>query len=290
MEIMSLASINKLEILRDRAAQLARCRHFFAERNVLEVDVPILSRSASVDLHIDLVTAKCCGQTAYLHSSPEYGMKRLLSQGMGDIYQLSHVFRDHERGDRHTSEFMMVEWYRIGFTLKEMIEETLHLMRLFIDDVPLEYEEMSYRESFMRNVGRFPPSLEERDALYGFEIEPLLGKKGFTVINGFPPEQAALAQVDGAGIAQRFEIYYQGLELANGYHELLDPNEQRQRFKDANHGRVEMGKDTLPVDAAFIEALEKGLPDCCGVAVGFDRLMMLRHRLEEIRDGSCFFI
>jgi len=269
---------------------LARCRHFFATREILEVDVPILSRSASVDVHIDLIQATCCGEMAFMHSSPEYGMKRLLSEGIGDIYQISHVFRDYEKGERHTPEFMMAEWYRVGFNFEQMIEETLHFVQLFLETLPMECETFSYYEAFMRYAGRYPQSAEERDVLYGFELEPHFGQGKLTVITDFPEGQAALAQIAETGMAERFEVYYQGIELANGYHELIDPIEQRKRIIKANQERKALGKQVLPVDDDFIEALKLGLPDCCGVAVGFDRLMMLRHHLKEIRSVSSFFI
>lgn len=285
---MSLALVSKGEMLKDRASMLARSRAFFSEKGLLEVDVPILSRTASIDLHIDLVEVRCCGKVAYLHSSPEYGMKRLLAEDIGDIYQISHVFRDHEWGSRHTTEFMMAEWYRIGFTFQQMLEETLDYITLFIDQKPVE--RFSYHEVFIRFVGRYPSSPEERDRLYAFEIEPSFTKKAITVVTDFPPEQAALAQLGENGMAERFEIYYGGMELANGYHELTDPQEQRSRLVAANLARRALGKEELPIDKDFILALERGIPDCCGVAVGFDRLMMLRHQLEEIRDASSFFV
>lgn len=287
---MSLASINKVTILKDRAALLAQARAFFAKKGVLEVDVPILSQSASIDLHIDLITATCCGKRTYLHSSPEYGMKRLLAEGIGDIYQISHVFRDHEQGSRHTVEFMMAEWYRMGLTFHEMIEETVSFISLFLNPLHSKIEMFSYKEAFLRHVGFYPELVSERDALYAFEIEPHFEHDCLTVIIDFPPEQAALANLGKNGLAERFEIYYGGMELANGYHELIDPQEQRERLKVANEEREAHGKNRLPLDEQFIEALDRGLPDCCGVAVGFDRLMMLRHHLEEIREASCFFI
>ncbi len=286
---MSLASISRTALLRDRASLIARARAFFAQKGVLEVDVPILSRSASVDAHIDLVNVTCCGKPAFLHSSPEYGMKRLLAEGIGDIYQISHVFRDGEQGERHTVEFMMAEWYRIGFTLKEMLEETVDFIRLFLNNLPAHYELLSYRDVFLRYAGRYPDP-EERDHIYAFEVEPHLGVDRLSVVIGFPPEQAALSQIGADGLAERFEIYFEGMELANGYHELIDAEEQRRRLIEANQERKRLGKQLLPIDEEFVQALEQGLPDCCGVAVGFDRLMMLRHQLEEIREASCIFI
>ena len=269
---------------------LALSRSFFAQRDILEVDVPILSPTASIDLHIDLIEAQCCGERAFLHSSPEYGMKRLLAEGIGDIYQISHVFRDNERGSRHTPEFMMAEWYRIGFTFQKMLTETLDFIYLFLDTLPQAHETVSYHDVFIRSIGRYPLSLEERDAIYAFEIEPHFGKETLTVITDFPPEQAALSKIGESGMAERFEVYFQGIELANGYHELIDSEEQRSRIMTTNKEREKYGKRALPIDEKFIDALEQGIPDCCGVAVGFDRLMMLRHQLEEIRNASCFFI
>lgn len=269
---MSLALAKRIQ---DRAHMLAQARSFFKQRNVLEVDVPILSERASVDTHIDLVQAKCLGKRAFLHSSPEYGMKRLLAKGIGDIYQISHVFRNGERGERHNPEFTMVEWYRCGFSLEEMIEETINFIHFFLE-VDVAFERLSYRDAFAGYS--YPATPEERDHLFAFEIEPHLKK---TVIRGFPPEQAALSQIDEDGLAERFELFYQGVELANGYHELLDPIEQKKRFEKANEERQASGKEKYPMDDNLLEALDK-VPDCCGVAVGFDRLMMLRHDVSKI--------
>lgn len=261
---------------------LAKARAFFASREILEVDVPVLSQQASVDAHIDLIQATCCGKRCFLHSSPEYGMKKLLSLNhgeLGDIYQLSHVFREEELGEWHHPEFMMAEWYRIGITFEEMIEETLAFVSLFLD-VDSGFDLFSYKSLFKAD---FPDSLEERDRIFAFDIEPQLGEHRLAVVKDFPPEQAALSQISG-GVAERFEVFYRGVELANGYHELLNAHEQKKRLDSANQMRVELGKESYPVDRSFIEALENGIPDCCGVAVGFDRLMMLRHNVEKIDD------
>ncbi len=282
---MSLALANKIDILHDRAQLLASARQFFAERKVCEVDVPLLAQSGPIDVNIELVTGRCCGKPAYLHSSPEYGMKRLLAQGIGDIYQLSHVFRDGERGSRHHPEFTMVEWYRIGFTFEQMIEETLAFLRLFLNE-PLA-EALTYRDAFETLGGKPLEEVQDKDALFAFEIEPQLGKNGFTVLTGFPASQAALAQVRWDGkemVAERFEIFYKGMELANGYHELTDPNEQEQRLLEANSARKALNKPQYPIDHHLLVALHRGLPDCCGVAVGFDRLMMIRHEVGDIEE------
>lgn len=303
---------NKIARLRDRSALMQQARDFFHQRGVLEVDCPILSAQASVDAHIDLISALYQGQSIrYLHSSPEFGMKRLLAEGMGDIYQLSHVFRDGEHSYKHNPEFMMAEWYRLGFTLEDLIQETVDFARLFLG--PLSYSILTYRDLFKTYGGvdylslneqdliayiekeniPFYPSIanEGKDALLnlilGSKIEPQLGHQELLVLAYYPASQAALARKRWHGpeqVAERFEVYYKGVELANGYHELTDSTEQRQRFIEANQTRLSLGKTPLPLDENFLNALQKGLPDCCGVAVGFDRLMMLRHQQHSIAE------
>jgi lysyl-tRNA synthetase class 2 len=270
----------------------------------MEVDCPIVSQCASVDAHIDLIPAIYNHKTpCFLHSSPEYGMKRLLSLGIGDIFQLSHVFRDGEFGEKHNPEFTMIEWYRVGMPFEKLIQETCDICRLFLGDLPSHI--ISYKEAFETylQIDPFTASDEQLKRLLGEEcngsrddllnyllgmhIEPHLGKDRLTVLAYYPPSQAALSQtkvIDHHVVAERFEIYYQGIELANGYHELQDHQEQLKRLHEANRLRKLLGKSSLPIDMRFIEALQKGLPDCSGVAVGFDRLMMLRHKRHSIHD------
>lgn len=307
--------MTKIEILKDRASMLAKARSFFQAKDVLEVDCPLITKQASVDAHIDLIPTTHSTETRYLHSSPEYGMKRLITEGIGDIYQLAHVFRQGESGHKHNPEFMMAEWYRLGFTFEEMIAETLDFIRLFLGDLPAMT--LSYREVFqiyagidylsmstedliryMEKVGIqvYPGIAEEgKDALLniilGTIIEPNLGQEGLLALAYYPSTQAALAKTlvrEDEKVAERFEVYYKGMELANGYHELADAKEQRQRLMEANVQRKSLGKETLPIDEKFLIALEKGLPDCCGVAVGVDRLMMLRHKRNNIADVIAF--
>lgn len=302
----------KVGILQDRAHMLNKARLFFARRNILEIDCPIITAGAPVDAHIDLIPATyASSETRYLHSSPEYGMKRLLSMGIGDIYQLSHVFRDGECSPKHNPEFMMAEWYRVGCPFSSIIEETLDFMRLFLGKLPSST--LSYREVFKtyagfdylkmtdedllaylkeKNIFPYPEIIHEgKDALLnvilGSLIEPQLGRNELFVLAYYPSSQAALAQttvLDGEQVAERFEVYYKGMELANGYHELANPFEQRRRLEDANRHRIALMKQPLPLDEYFLKALEEGLPDSCGVAVGFDRLMMLRHNKKDIAD------
>jgi lysyl-tRNA synthetase class 2 len=295
---------------------LAAARAFFARHSILEVDCPLITSAASVDAHIDLISI--CYQNRdkrYLHSSPEYGMKRLIAEGAGDIYQLAHVFRDGELGVKHNPEFMMAEWYRLSVPFSQMIAETAEFIYLFLE-IRLnsnKFEILSYRDAFLRYAGFdyytaseeelihfirkneleiYPEAVNEgKDALLnlilGSLIEPQLGKDGLTVLAYYPASQSALARTVFRGeeaVAERFEIYFEGIELCNGFHELSDPLEQRKRFQEANQMRISLGKEPLPIDEKFLAALEKGLPDCCGVAVGFDRLMMLRHKAKTIAD------
>lgn len=308
--------MNRIEILKDRAAMLAKSRAFFASRNITEVDCPLLTSKASVDLHIDLISALFSEkETRYLHSSPEYGMKRLLVEGIGDCYQLAHVFRDGEVGHKHNPEFMMAEWYRVGMPFQKFIEETLDYIRLFLGDLPSE--KISYKDAFIKylsidpftaseneliqlikdqEIAPYPSVYEEgRDALLnvllGSLIEPKLGEGKLTVLSHYPASQAALAkavEMDGNRVALRFEVYYKGVELANGYDELASPQEQRIRLTQANEERIIHGKKPLPIDDAFLEALERGLPQACGVACGFDRLMMLKHHKHHISEVMPF--
>lgn len=291
--------------LRDRAAMLAESRRFFALREILEVDSPCLIKSASIDAHIDLIAISSI-ETLYLHSSPEYAMKKLLARGLGDIYQLSHVFREGEIGNKHNPEFTMAEWYRLGFSFQNMIEETLDYIQLFVGKLPSRI--LTYREAFIQYalidpytasneelLGVFAahdiePGESEREFLLNVIlatiVEPKLGDGELTVMKHYPANQAALAQTvweENYEVGERFEVYYRGIELANGYHELADAVEQRRRFIASNQQRLRMGKKALPMDEEFLLALNT-LPDCCGVAVGFDRLMMLRHEVSHIQD------
>jgi lysyl-tRNA synthetase class 2 len=295
------------EVLALRASLFRKARLFFHEKGIMEVDVPALSPYASVDAHIDLIPASFNKTTpCTLFSSPEYGMKRLLAQGSGDIYQLAHVFRDGELGVRHHPEFMMAEWYRKEISFAAMIEETLDFIRLFLG--PLPSKTKSYRDLFIEKTGinplkTTPEALQKyctdkQIPLYkGIEVEGLdgylsvilstfeseFGSDSLFVLSHYPASQAALARTLPDGTAERFEVYYKGVELANGYHELANALEQEKRLHEANEARLRMGKEPLPIDKPFLEALRKGLPACCGVAVGVDRLIMLASNSSTLR-------
>lgn len=298
---------------------MARIRAFFAHRDVLEVDVPSLSRAGTPDPAIEsfqtLYTGPghARGLPLYLHSSPEYFMKRLLVAGSGAIYQLSHVFRNGEAGRRHNPEFSMLEWYRPGFDPEALMDE---IDRLLLDVLEgyLDYQpakRVCYRHWFGQHTGldpwtdsieTFMTFAEQRldsvpsgmstdkltpwlDLIVSHWIEPRI-RDEILFVHDYPPDQAALARVRAGDIpvAERFELYFNGVELANGFHELTDAGEQRQRFEAENLQRKELGLDTLPLDEYFLQALDAGLPDCSGVALGFDRLAMLASSATDIAD------
>ncbi len=289
-------------------------RDFFLTRKVAEVETPILSPYGSTDVHIDSFHTDWDGQTLYLHTSPEFAMKRLLANGIGDCFQLGKVFRNEPNSKRHRAEFTMLEWYRLGFSMLDLIDEVGELVKTLCpawQDLPIEI--ISYGDAFAKfdinphtdnlsvlkekiiaKTGYTPNLDDKRDEWLDFflvtHIEKNLGNNKLTFLTHYPASMAALAQkmTDGNGneVAQRFELYYQGIELANGFYELTDTDEQRRRFIADNEERRQLGKPTVPIDEDFLASLEKGLPDCSGVALGIDRLLMLTLGLSAI-DG-CF--
>lgn len=286
-----------LETLRARAALLSAIRHFFDARGVLEVETPVLSHHATVDRHIDSFRT----ETAWLQTSPEFAMKRLLCAGSGPIWQLCKVFRFEEAGRHHNPEFTMLEWYRPGFDHHALMDEMESLLRHcgVSASSPSSFVRSSYREIFLQEVGfdplrarctemaevavHFsPPPVEglgeQRDAwldhFYGSVVSPKLGWDQPCFVYDFPASQAALSRVRGE-VAERFELIWKGVELANGFHELADADEQARRFAAELDWRRAQGKATPSADANLIAALRAGLPDCAGVALGFDRLLML---------------
>ncbi len=298
------------EVLRTRAGLLARIRNFFSERNVLEVDTPVLSSAATTDPAIESFQTRYSGPGAaegkalYLCSSPEFFMKRLLAADSGPIYQLAHVFRNGEYGARHNPEFMMLEWYRPGFDCTALMDEVDQLMAAvldgFVDVSPAK--RISYRDWFVEGTGLDPwcdevaafrqfarqqlgenlPALDDEDMdgwldlIVSHWLEPRLGSTAQFVFD-YPPSQASLARVRGGEypVAERFELYFGAVELANGFHELADADEQQQRFAAENRCRVQRGQAEMPMDDALTGALVHGLPDCSGVALGIDRLLMV---------------
>ena len=343
---MSLGHFPDLNSARFRAEKLKAVRDFFLHRQVLEVDVPILSRGISLDLHIDPfsteffplgIPGKSKSETYYLQTSPEPHLKRLLCAGYPDIYALGHAFRNGESGNHHNPEFTMLEWYRKEFSLEDLMQEVAELVQVIAWARPVLH--LTYVQAFEKYLG-FDPlkletnffigkgfsdrlkkiisesenlnlktgtkvpvhekfSLDERisadlefsnrtDALnflLSHFIEDQFPKEAFTFLSLFPSDQAAQAQVlpQNPLLAYRFEVYGGGMELGNGYLELTDAREYRLRFESENNKRILGGKPPLPIDENLLQALEKGLPDCAGIAMGFDRLLLLARAQKDIQ-------
>lgn len=284
-----------IEHLKKRAQILNDVRVFFAERHVLEVETPLLSQYGVTDPHLQSITTT---DGYFLQTSPEYFMKRLLAAGSGAIYSLNKAFRKEEQGRVHHQEFTMLEWYRPGFDHNQLMLEIDALLQTILNTPSTD--KISYGTCFQNTIGINPhdttldelktvaqqhkinaPNLTNKDdwlsLLLSHIIEPLLGQERPVFIYDFPCSQAALAKIrnDSFPVAERFELYYKGIELANGYHELTDAQEQRNRFEQNNHVRNAMGLPHIQLDEPLLSALENGLPDCAGVALGVDRLIML---------------
>lgn len=303
--------------LEERACLLARARLFFAQRRVLEVDTPIVSRHTVTDVHIHSAEVRFPGVDApfYLHTSPEYAMKRLLAAGSGDIFQICHVVRGMERGQLHNAEFTLIEWYRVGFTLEALMQEVGALVLGLLrhpesarDASTLSIEYLSYHDAFQRelsfdpleadletlrraaheagfqNAGACSDRDELLDVLMATRVGPRLGRRSLCFVHRYPASQAALAQIDPADprCALRFELYCEGVELANGFKELASASDQRARFEKDRAARAARGLPAISIDERLLAALEHGLPDCAGVALGFDRVAMLATRAQTI--------
>lgn len=295
-----------LSTLQKRAQLLKAIRAFFDAREVMEVDTQCLSLGSITDPHIEVLTSHTHSQgddlTYYLQTSPEFAMKRLLCVGSGSIYQLGKVFRAEEIGRRHSIEFTMLEWYRVGFDHWQLMDEIQDMLSVLLSDETLTCERLSYQMAFLRHIELDPFTAtllelqqcahehteyglqeEDRDTLlellFSSVVEPAIGKSAPCFIHSYPASQAALAQTHldekGQLVAARFELYWQGMELANGYHELTDAKEQARRFAEDKETRVQMRLADRQFDERLITALEHGLPDCAGVALGVDRLLML---------------
>jgi len=305
--------------LRQRAALNALIRAFFAERDVLEVETPILSEAGNTEPNIDSFHTRFSGHVdagsaqRWLRTSPEYPLKRLLAAGVGDCYELGRVFRNGEAGGRHNPEFTMLEWYRVGWDHHRLIDETVALVRAALAQVGREatLQVLDYRSLYQAHVGLdpFEASLEQLqaplagvridadgltrddwlDLLMTHCIQPHFGDDQMTVVHDWPASQAALARVrPGAPpLAERFELYLGAVELANGYHELNDADEQRARFVRDHAVRQARGAMLPPLDQRLLDALP-ALPDCAGVAVGVDRLLMAMNRTGRIADVLAF--
>lgn len=307
------------ELLRERAKMLADIRRFFDLRNVMEVETPILANAPVTDPHLvnfktSFLSPLDSGErTLYLQTSPEYAMKRLLCAGSGCIYQICKSFRNEEAGQFHNPEFTMLEWYRVGFDHWQLMNETDQLLQKVLDTPTAT--RMSYQDAFLTHLNYDPLSQDENklrtickeqgfedfarsesnidtllQLLFSHVIEKQIGTDAPCIIYDFPASQSALARIskEDPRVAERFEVYYLGIELANGFHELSDAKEQKKRFDSDNLLRQQIGVAPAKVDLHLIEALNHGLPDCAGIAMGIDRLLMLKTKQNNIERVMAF--
>jgi lysyl-tRNA synthetase class 2 len=309
-----------LEVLRARSDMLARIRAYFAAQEVHEVVTPVLSGFAVSDPAIESIEAQPArGARLYLQTSPEYPMKRLLAAGFGDCYQVCPVFRDGESGCQHNPEFTMIEWYRLDFGVGELERDVDRVLRVACAELRdfAPARTVSYRTAMQdvcgvdcataeipeirvalaaRGIEPVQSGAWERDEwldlLMGAVVGPGLGHGAPAFVDDYPASQAALARLrklpDGSRVAERFELYVDGIELANGFRELGDAAEQRQRFEQDQATRRRRGQALRPLDERMLAALENGLPDCAGVALGFDRLVMIAHRSRSLASVMAF--
>jgi elongation factor P--(R)-beta-lysine ligase len=299
------------ERLRDRARILAAIRSFLAARDVLEVQTPVVTQHGITDPNIDSLGLSTGG---FLRTSPEYFHKRLLAAGHTDLYELGPVFRANEHGRLHRPEFTMLEWYRVGWTWQELAREVVELISACwpkqtrpADMTPVM---LSWRQCFAREFNGLDPltcsdqallSLTESlpidcdrdmrlDYLFAARIQPGFARQAVTIVHHYPATQAALARLDPQDprLAERFEVFLGQIELANGYQELCSASEQRDRFVNDNARRQALGRQPMPLDENLLEALEHGLPECAGVALGIDRLIMCLTGADDIAQVASF--
>lgn len=308
-----------IEALKQRAQVIRKIRQFFEARDVLEVDTPSLSQASVTDVHLVSFNTRFAGPgysqgvPLYLQTSPEFAMKRLLAAGSGAIFQISKAFRNEESGRHHNPEFTMLEWYRPGFDHFQLMDEINDLIQnvLACDSA----ERITYQDAFMTHLSLDPltATMEElkqvcseqgfanisdtetdRDTLlqllFSMRVETQIGQQTPCFVYDFPASQAALANINknDPRVAERFELYYQNMELANGFNELTNAKEQAKRFENDNLKRKEMGLTQVGIDYHLISALEHGLPQCSGVALGVDRLIMLALKANAIKQVIAF--
>lgn len=302
--------------MRFRAECARKTRGFFDRNGLLEVETPLAADVGTVDLWIDSfeVRSSLSRPSLWLQTSPEFHMKRLLAAGSGPIWQMTRAFRDEGRGRLHNPEFTIVEWYRPGWTLRRLCEEVEALCRELVPSLP-SARWLSYQEAFVQRAGVDPfadpvdkirqvaeeacpvaPPIAHSDRdgwldlLMVTLVEPGLGDGAPVFLWGYPPSRAALARVDEGPprVALRAEMYWKGVELCNAYDELVDPVEQLARFEEESRARAVLGKTTPPIDHGLVAALQHGMPDCAGVALGFDRLVQLAYGAGNISDVIAF--
>ena len=311
-----------LKLLRQRAQLLAAIRGFFAERDVLEVETPLLCRATGTDPNLDFFSSQfLCppkNQTLFLQTSPEFAMKRLLAAGSGSIYQICKAFRNGETGRFHNPEFTILEWYRVGFDLQQLMAEVAELLLLLLSDYmpSLQIQQMTYRQIFMDVTGldalnfHRPAyrwfaehyALPEADSLCGDDhalwldflfshcVQTALPTHAICFVHGYPAIQSSLARThpEDARISERFEVFIQGIELGNGFYELCDVAEQTSRFECEISKRQKQSLPVVAKDERFLQALKAGLPACSGIAIGLDRLLMIASGCTRIDQVIAF--
>lgn len=304
-----------LALIEERAELNRWVREFFSQRSVLEIETPILSQAAVSDPYIQPVTASVLGKTYYLQTSPEYPMKRFLCAHPRCIYQIAKVFRQGEAGTRHNPEFSMLEWYRMGFDHQQLMDEVAELVseylgitqqwrvsygQLFAEYLninPFTATDEALWQKLQQLQGEFPKvnRLGLLDLLMTHYLEPQLPRDTLVFVDDFPADQAALARIESnasgcQSVAKRFELYVNGYEIANGYWELADAEELRQRFQQDQCTRKDLGQAPRPLDEPLLAAMASGFPDCAGVALGLDRLLMLKTQQPSIKAVLSFDI
>ena len=299
-----------LTALKQRAILNQQVRVFFAQRHVLEVETPALSQAGNTDPFIDSFSVNTAHGLRWLHTSPEYPMKRLLAAGSGDIYQLCKVWRKDESGRRHNPEFTLLEWYRLGFSYTQLMQEVAELLHTLIPHLTKPPRFITYRDAFLETLQIDPHTADQttlaacaqahgvnitgdmplqawRDLLLTHCVEAAFPPDQLTFLYHYPAAQSALAKVQedaGQWVAQRFEVYLGALELGNGYQEQTDASRNREILQQDAQTRG----DGIPIDEHFLAALEQGLPECAGVAIGIDRVLMCRMQVSDLKQVISF--
>ncbi len=309
-----------LKQMRERAHLLKNIRSFFEQRSVLEVETPLLCSATGTDPQLDFFSSDyhCApnDKTMYLQTSPEFAMKRLLAAGSGSIFQICKAFRNGEAGRFHNPEFSILEWYRVDYSIDQLMDEVVELISGLVEELAEDVYKVSYVELFQQQTG-LNPLLFNRlqyaeyaqqngikdavsiceddhsmwlDFIFSYKVQPALESTGIAMVYAYPAIQSSLARINSqnSAVADRFEVFLKGIEVANGFYELSDATEQAQRFDQENQCRQQKGLAVVEKDEKFLQALRAGLPDCSGVALGLDRLLMVRTAAQTLNDVIAF--
>jgi len=316
-----------LEYLRLRAQMLKKIRFFFEERAVLEVETPLLCSTTGTDPQLDFFSCEyhsfankesLSNKIMYLQTSPEFAMKRLLAAGSGSVFQICKAFRNGEAGQIHNPEFTILEWYRVGFDLPQLMDEVVDLIStvLTVDSTNLDVYKVSYVDLFQQATGLNPLEFclsdycsyaQENgisdaidicgndysmwlDFIFSHKVQPVIEPYALALVYAYPAIQSSLARINtkNTAVADRFEVFIQGVEIANGFFELADVIEQEKRFDQENADRLAMGLSAVKKDQYFLNALASGLPDCSGIAIGLDRLLMMMTKNKSLNNVIAF--